>query len=177
MKQIPKHILKYAKKIKYLFLDVDGVLTDGKLYFGKSGEELKVFNVKDGQGIRLLQDKGIKVGIISARKSDIVTQRANELNISPLFQGEKDKASKLKEFIMSHSLKLDQIAFLGDDLPDLRIIKMVGLGLCVADSSEQVIKSADWKTENNGGHGAVREVAELILTAQEKLSPSLDEYL
>ena len=177
MKQIPKHILKYAKKIKYLFLDVDGVLTDGKLYFGKSGEELKVFNVKDGQGIRLLQDKGIKVGIISARKSDIVTQRAIELNISPLFQGEKDKASKLNEFIMSHSLKLDQIAFLGDDLPDLRTIKMVGLGLCVADSSEQVIKSADWKTENHGGHGAVREVADLILMAQEKLSSSLDEYL
>jgi len=177
MRQIPKHILKCAEKIKYLFLDVDGVLTDGKLYFGKSGEELKVFNVKDGQGIRLLQDKGIKVGIISARKSDIVTQRANELNISPLFQGEKDKASKLKEFVVYHSLKLDQIAFLGDDLPDLSTIKMVGLGLCVADSNEQVIKSADWKTENNGGHGAVREVAELILTAQEKLSSSLDEYL
>ena len=177
MRQIPKHILKCAEKIKYLFLDVDGVLTDGKLYFGKSGEELKVFNVKDGQGIRLLQDNGIKVGIISARKSDIVTQRANELNISPLFQGEKDKASKLKEFVVYHSLKLDQIAFLGDDLPDLSTIKMVGLGLCVADSNEQVIKSADWKTENNGGHGAVREVAELILTAQEKLSSSLDEYL
>ena len=177
MRQIPKHILKCAEKIKYLFLDVDGVLTDGKLYFGKSGEELKVFNVKDGQGIRLLQDNGIKVGIISARKSDIVTQRASELNINPLFQGEKDKASKLKEFIVSQSLKLDQIAFLGDDLPDLRIIKMVGLGLCVANSSEQVIKSAGWKTESNGGHGAVREVAELILTAQEKLSSSLDEYL
>ena len=177
MKQIPKHILEYAKKIKYLFLDVDGVLTDGKLYFGNSGEELKVFNVKDGQGIRLLQNKDIKVGILSARESEIVTKRANELNISPLFQGEKDKASKLEEFVTSHSLKLDQIAFLGDDLPDLRVIKMVGLGLCVADSSEQVIKSADWKTENNGGHGAVREVAELILTAQEKLSSSLDEYL
>ena len=177
MKQIPKHILACAKKIKYLFLDVDGVLTDGKLYFGKSGEELKVFNVKDGQGIRLLQHKGIKVGIISARKSDIVTQRASELNISPLFQGEKDKASILKEFIASQSLKLDEIAFLGDDLPDLRTIKMVGLGLCVADSNEHVVKSAAWKTENNGGHGAVREVAELILTAQEKLSSSLDEYL
>ena len=177
MKQIPKHILECAKKIKYLFLDVDGVLTDGKLYFGKSGEELKVFNVKDGQGIRLLQHKGIKVGIISARKSEIVTQRANELNISPLFQGEKDKASKLLEFTASHSLKLDQIAFIGDDLPDLRVIKMVGLGLCVANSSKQVVESADWKTENNGGHGAIREVAELILTAQEKLASSLKEYL
>ena len=177
MKQIPKHILECAKKIKYLFLDVDGVLTDGKLYFGKSGEELKVFSVKDGQGIRLLQQKGIEVGIISARESEIVTQRANELNISPLFQNEKDKASKLEEFIASNSMTLDQIAFLGDDLPDLRVIKMVGLGLCVADSSEQVIKSADWKTEKNGGHGAIREVAELILSAQGNLSSSIDKYL
>ena len=177
MKQIPKHILECAKKIKYLFLDVDGVLTDGKLYFGKSGEELKVFSVKDGQGIRLLQQNGIKVGIISARESEIVTQRANELNISPLFQNEKDKTSKLEEFIAASSLTLDQVAFLGDDLPDLRVIKMVGLGLCVGDSSEQVIKSADWKTEKNGGHGAIREVAELILSAQENLSSSIDKYL
>ena len=177
MKQIPKYILERAKKIKYLFLDVDGVLTDGKLYFGKSGEELKVFNVKDGQGIRLLQREGIEVGIISARDSEIVTQRANELNISHLFQGEKDKASKLEEFIASRSLKLDEIAFLGDDIPDLRVIKMVGLGFCVADSSEHIIKSADWRTESNGGHGAIREVAELLLTAQQKLSSSLNKYL
>ena len=83
----------------------------------------------------------------------------------------------MKEFIASQSLKLDQIAFLGDDLPDLKIIKMVGLGLCVANSSEQVIKSADWKTENNGGDGAIREVAELLLVAQEKFLLSIEEYL
>ena len=124
-----KDILSAAKNIKLLLLDVDGVLTDGKLYYGNSGEELKAFNIQDGLGIKLLQQAGIQVGIITGRVSALLQRRADELGISPVIQGREDKLTALRELLQGMNLGLNEIAFMGDDLPDLSVINTVGLGL------------------------------------------------
>ena len=117
-----KDILSAAKNIKLLLLDVDGVLTDGKLYYGNSGEELKAFNIQDGLGIKLLQQAGIQVGIITGRVSALLQRRADELGISPVIQGREDKLTALRELLQGMNLGLNEIAFMGDDLPDLSVI-------------------------------------------------------
>ena len=177
MKLVPDSVVNAAKKIKYLFLDVDGVLTDGKLYFSDRGEELKAFNIKDGLGIKLLKINNIGAGIITARQTESVNHRARELKLDPVFQGSEDKAETLKKFLKAKSISLREVAYLGDDLPDLQVIKMVGLGVCVANSPSILIESADWQVKSNGGEGAVRELAELILQSQNKLNSSIEKYL
>ena len=176
MTEYSSALLDAAKKIKLLLLDVDGVLTDGRLYYGNSGEELKAFDIQDGLGIKLLQKGGIKVGIITGRRSVLLQRRAEELAISPLVQGREDKWHALNEMMVDLNVSLEEIAFVGDDLPDLAVIKQVGLGITPANGSHIVARQADWQTKHCGGNGAVREVAELILSAQDKLEPILASY-
>jgi 3-deoxy-D-manno-octulosonate 8-phosphate phosphatase (KDO 8-P phosphatase) len=176
MVNYPPDILHAAKNIKLLLLDVDGVLTDGRLYYGNSGEELKAFNIQDGLGIKLLQQSGIQVGIITGRRSALLQRRAEELSISPLVQGREDKWAALGELMEDLTISLEEIAFVGDDLPDLAVIKRVGLGITPANGNSAVASQADWQTEKSGGDGAVREIAEMILTAQSKLESLVARY-
>lgn len=171
-----KSIRSAAKKIKLLLLDVDGVLTDGRLYYGNSGEEMKAFNIQDGLGIKLLQQAGIQVGIITGRVSELVQRRATELGINPVIQGREDKLTALNELMHTADLSLDEVAFVGDDLPDLAVIKKVGLGITVANGSTTLKSAADWQTTKKGGDGAVREVAEMLLTCQDNLAHLLEQY-
>jgi 3-deoxy-D-manno-octulosonate 8-phosphate phosphatase (KDO 8-P phosphatase) len=171
-----EEILSAAKNIKFLLLDVDGVLTDGKLYYGNSGEELKAFNIQDGLGIKLLQQAGIQVGIITGRVSALLQRRADELGISPVIQGREDKLTALRELLQGMDLGLNEIAFMGDDLPDLSVINSVGLGITVANASSTLTKEATWQTRRSGGDGAVREAAEMILRAQNKFDTLVEQF-
>ncbi|MEZ5502662.1 MAG: HAD-IIIA family hydrolase [Halioglobus sp.] len=155
-----------AAAIRLLVLDVDGVLTDGQIYYGNNGEEFKSFSIKDGLGIKLLQDSGVKVAIITGRQSEIVTRRALELGIRDVVQGREDKRAALAEVCERHHLGLDECAYMGDDLPDLGAIVAAGLGMSVADASAPIREAADWLSRYNGGCGAVREACEFILSAR-----------
>lgn len=172
----PSIVIKAAQNIKLLLLDVDGVLTDGQLYYGNSGEELKAFNIQDGLGIKLLQRGGIKVGIITGRSSNLLKRRAQELDINPVVQGREDKLTALNELLETMDINIEEIAFVGDDLPDLSVISRVGLGITPANGSHVLASQALWQTKKSGGNGAVREVAELILNAQGKLESLLATY-
>ena len=174
--KIPPAVIVAAKKIKLLLLDVDGVLTDGRLYYGNSGEELKAFDIQDGLGIKLLQKGGVQVGIITGRMSKLLQRRADELGIDPLIQGREDKLTALNEILETMQIDMSEIAFMGDDLPDLAVMRCTGLGITPANGSSTNAKQADWQTVSNGGQGAVREVAEMILDAQGKLQTILADY-
>jgi 3-deoxy-D-manno-octulosonate 8-phosphate phosphatase (KDO 8-P phosphatase) len=155
-----------AANVRLLALDVDGVLTDGRIYYGNDGEELKAFNIKDGLGIKLLRKSGVKVAIITGRQSEIVARRARELGIEDVVQGRDDKREALLELCQRHQLTIEECAYMGDDLPDLGAVVAVGLGLTVADAADAVREAADWISESAGGCGAVREACEFILTAR-----------
>ncbi|TQV72869.1 3-deoxy-manno-octulosonate-8-phosphatase KdsC [Aliikangiella marina] len=170
-------LIAKAQKIKLLICDVDGVLSDGKVYFSNQGDELKNFNIKDGLGIKLLQKSGIKVAIITGRESNIVTHRAKELGITILYQGRSDKRATFQEIIESLELSSEEVAHIGDDLPDLPLMKKAGLGLAVNDAHDFVRHNADWVSSKNGGQGAVREAADMLLDAQGKLDSLLKSYL
>jgi len=170
-------LISRAKAIKLLLLDVDGVLTDGHLYYGNNGEELKAFNIQDGLGIKLLQRNDVKVGIITGRSSELLARRAKELGIDLVVQGREDKLVALKEVLETHNYQMEEIAFLGDDLPDVAVIRRVGLGVAVANARRFVVENAVWQTKAGGGHGAVREVVEMILQAQDKLNATHADYL
>lgn len=166
-----------ARRVKLLALDVDGVLTDGRLWFGNNGEELKAFNIQDGLGIKLLQRSGIAVAIITGRTSALVARRAQDLGIAHVIQGREDKLVALRGLCAELGLELSAVAYMGDDLPDLSALRAAGLGLTVADASPLVARYADYRTARNGGCGAVREACELILNAQGKLAAVLEQYL
>ena len=172
----PSTVIKAAQKIKLILLDVDGVLTDGRLYYGNDGEELKAFDIQDGLGIKLLQKGGIDVGIITGRTSKLLTRRTEELDIELVVQGREDKLTALNEILEDRAINLKEIAFVGDDLPDLAVIRRVGLGITPANGNHIVASQALWQTKKAGGQGAVREVAELILNAQGKLEALLAPY-
>ncbi len=168
--------LEAAKGVRLLLLDVDGVLTDGRLYYGDNGNEYKAFNTKDGLGIKLLQRAGIEVGIITARSSTLLTRRCKELGIEKIIQGREDKLAALRELLAGTPLPMTEIAYLGDDLPDLAIINRVGLGMTVADANHVIVAHAAWQSRYPGGSGAVREAAEFILEAQGKLESLIQSY-
>lgn len=169
-------ILAKAVNIKLLLLDVDGVLTDGTLTYTDKSIESKTFHCQDGFGIRLLAEAGIDVGIISARSSESLTRRAEELNIRFIHQGESDKSSALRTILKSSSLKPIEIAYMGDDWVDLSVMQQVGLAVSPANGVIEVKEIAHYVTEKSGGDGAVRECCNLILRAQNKLSPLLQKY-
>ncbi|MEQ9463384.1 MAG: HAD hydrolase family protein [Haliea sp.] len=152
-----------AQGIRLLALDVDGVLSDGRVIYASDGSELKAFNIKDGLGIKLLQRTGITVAIITGRRSDVVGRRAAELGITQLIEGREDKLTALRELCAGLDLDLAECAYMGDDLPDLGAIRAAGLGLTVADAVAEVREAADWCSAAAGGAGAVREACEWLL--------------
>lgn len=170
-------IIDRARRIRLLVLDVDGVLTNGQLYYGNSGEELKGFSILDGLGIKLLRNAGVDTAIITGRRSALVARRAAELGIDTVVQGREDKRSALEELCRDRRLDLAEVAYMGDDLPDLAAIRVAGLGLTVANAHPFVIRHADWCSARRGGDGAVREACELILAAQDQLRQSWEHYL
>ena len=165
-----------ARQLQLLALDVDGILTDGCIYYGNNGEELKTFNIKDGLGIKLLQRAGIDVAIITGRRSEIVARRAAELGIADVIQGREDKLTALSALCRDRKLSMEQCAYMGDDLPDMAAIISAGLGLTVRDAAEIVQRNADWISSAPGGRGAVREACEAILDARDQLAPLLAEF-
>ena len=166
-----------AKAIKLAIFDVDGVLTDGRLYFMTDGSEFKTFNTLDGQGIKMLINSGVRTAIISGRSTPAVEKRANNLGIQHLYQGREDKLVVLDELLGELGLNYAQVAYLGDDLPDLPVIRRVGLGMAVANAAGFVRQHAHGVTEARGGEGAAREFCELIMRAQGSLDAALDAYL
>lgn len=162
----PPEVWQRAASIKLLLLDVDGVLTDGRLYFDKAGEAMKVFHVRDGHGIKMLQRAGIEVAFLSGRVSDAAYHRARELNISRYHEGLRDKLPVLEKLQAALQLKPEEIAAVGDELVDLPLFSRVGLAVAVADAPAEVRAAAHWVTTAPGGQGAVREVCDLILKAQ-----------
>lgn len=155
-----------AARIRLVVLDVDGVLTDGRLYYGPHGEAMKVFDVRDGHGIKMLLGRGIEVAILSARDSPIVAQRARELGIARVLQGRGDKARAFNELLAETKVSADETAFVGDDLPDLPVLRQAGLAATVDDARDEVKAVAHWIAPRPGGRAAVRAIAEFILRAQ-----------
>lgn len=150
-------------KIKILVMDVDGTLTDGKIYIGSDGEMLKAFNVKDGLGISKLRTNNIIPAIITGRESEILKRRSEELKIEELYQGEENKIGKLKELVERYKCSLSEVAYIGDDENDLQCMKVCGLSGCPADAVESVKEAVDVVCTKDGGQGAVREFIEHIL--------------
>lgn len=170
--------LRYkASKIKLLALDVDGVLTDGRLYFLEDGSEIKAFDTQDGHGIKMLQSAGVEVAIITGRTTNLVARRAQNLGIKHLYQGREDKVEALKDLLGLLRLTADQVAYMGDDLPDLSAITFAGLGLAPANAHAFVKTNANLVTQTEGGRGAVREVCDFILSAQGALEGIHARYL
>lgn len=159
-----KILLNKFRQIKLLILDVDGVLTDGRLWYSADGEMLKIFHVQDGLGIKRLLRSGVEVAIISSRENqEAVFQRANELGISHVFQGEHDKCIPYEQLLSKLKLNKKEVAYVGDDLPDLPVMQRVGIAIAVANAVPLVLLSAHWSTKKCGGEGAVREVCDLIV--------------
>ena len=158
--------IKKLKHIQLLLLDVDGVLTDGSIIYDDDGRETKIFNSKDGFGIKLAMRAGINVGIVTGRSSKALRHRCENLGITLLFDGVEDKAGMLAEIVRQSGIDAEHAAFMGDDLPDLPLMKLTGLSIAVADAHEIVRQSADWITRSPGGRGAVREVCEELLKAK-----------
>ena len=163
---VPAQVLRRAASVRLVALDVDGVLTDGRLYFGARGEALKAFDVRDGLGLRWLQDAGIEVAIITGRRSGIVAARARDLGIRRVLQGQRDKHASLQRVLRQTGLAPQDCAFMGDDFPDLAVLGAVGLATTVADAPEELRRSVHWVAPSPGGRGAVRDLAGLILRAQ-----------
>lgn len=166
-----------ASQIRLLILDVDGVLTDGGLLFDSHGVEYKIFNSLDGHGIRMLLDSAIEVAIITGRKSTIVTNRAQELGVKYLYQGCNDKLVAFNELLQKTSIESEQVAYMGDDLPDLPVLRRAGLAITVQNAHSFVKRHCDWVTTLPGGRGAVREVTDAILQAQGLLDARQNRYL
>lgn len=166
-----------AKLIKLLALDVDGVMTDGGLYLSDSGEETKRFNSLDGHGIKMLQASGVQVAIITGRTSHCVTMRAENLGIRHVFQGVERKHEAMLQLLEQLGLKRDCVAYMGDDVVDLSVMRHVGLAIAVPDAPQLVREHANYVTQRRGGHGAVREACELLMAAQGTLDAHLAPYL
>jgi 3-deoxy-D-manno-octulosonate 8-phosphate phosphatase (KDO 8-P phosphatase) len=171
-----KKLSSLAKKIKLLILDVDGVLTDGKLYFSATGDTLKTFNAQDGLGIKMLLRSGTQVAIITGRDSEIVTQRARELGINTVYQGQIQKLTALHHCCQELMVPLKHVAYMGDDINDIPVLREVGLRLAPANAMPEVKKIAHYSSQRNGGDGAVREICDLILQAQNLLKPAQAFY-
>jgi 3-deoxy-D-manno-octulosonate 8-phosphate phosphatase (KDO 8-P phosphatase) len=170
-------IFEKAGKLKLLILDVDGVLTDGRLFFDGEGNEYKSFHARDGHGIKLLRQTGVEVAVISGRKSNSVALRMKNLGIEYVYQGHENKIAAFNEIIEKTGITPEQAAHVGDDLLDLPIMSRVGLAIAVNDANFAVKQRADWCTTLSGGQGAVREVCDFIMQAQGTFDEVLGAYL
>lgn len=172
-----RDILARAAQIKLVIFDVDGVLTDGRLYITETGDEIKAFHSRDGHGMKMLQNSGVDIAIITGRTSGIVTHRTNELGVKHVYQGQRDKLPAYKEILRKLELNPDQVAYVGDDVVDLPVMRNVGLAVAVQDAHPLVKQHSHWQTPSNGGQGAGRDVCELIMEAQQTLDQQLQLYL
>lgn len=164
------------EKVKILLLDVDGVMTDGSIIYNDNGDEIKAFCVKDGLGIRLLMNAGIKAGVVTGRSSEALRHRCRNLNIEYIFEGVLNKAEILGKITEITGIQASEIAYMGDDLPDIPIMRITGIPIAVADAHEKVIETACIVTSAKGGNGAIREVCEAILKAQGQWESVLKRY-
>ena len=169
-------IISMARDIRLVVFDVDGVLTDGGLILGESGNEYKIFHVRDGQGLVMLRESGCYVAVITARSSKIVAERMAALGIEYVFQGQTDKGKALVNLMEQLGISKQQVVYVGDDVPDLPAMKQAGIAIAVADAHAVVREQADWVTAARGGYGAVREVCELIMQAQGTLQTYLKQF-
>ncbi|MDH5711826.1 MAG: 3-deoxy-manno-octulosonate-8-phosphatase KdsC [Gammaproteobacteria bacterium] len=170
-------IIEKAKNIKLVIFDVDGVMTDSSLFIDDDGQEYKAFNSKDGHGMRMLQECGVKEAIITGRKSNVVKHRMTDLGIGLVYQGYRDKTPAFEDLMKEVDLSLDQVAYVGDDVVDLPVMSRVGFAIAVQDAHPFVKQHSHWITPRNGGRGAVRDVCEFILEAQGTLGDKLESYL
>lgn len=170
-------VMQLAAQVRLLALDVDGVLTDGRLYFAEDGQELKTFDTQDGHGIKMLMNAGVACAIITGRNTQLVARRAKNLGVTHLMQGREDKLVALRELAAQLGIPLQQIAYVGDDWPDLPAIRAAGLGVAVANAHQELRVHADYVTRLDGGRGAVREVCDLLLNAQDRYDAALAPYL
>jgi len=172
-----QNIIEKAKKLKLLILDVDGVLTDGRLFFDDNGKEYKTFHARDGHGIKLLRQTGVEVAVISGRRSNSVALRMKSLGVEYVYQGHENKIAAFNEIIQSLAISPEQAAHVGDDLLDLPVMTRVGLSIAVNDANDAVKEYADWCTATSGGLGAVREVCDFIMQAQGTFEGVLESYM
>ena len=170
-------LIEKAKKIKCLICDVDGVLTDGSLYMDMQGNELKAFQVQDGMGLVLLMAADIAVAVITTSKHTIIDHRMKQLGIQHYYTGQVDKQRAFNTLKEKLQLTNEEFAYVGDDLPDMPIMRQVGLSVAVANAVKEVKEFADYETKKSGGRGAVREVTDILLAAQNKLDEALAKYL
>jgi 3-deoxy-D-manno-octulosonate 8-phosphate phosphatase (KDO 8-P phosphatase) len=168
--------LDRARGIALMAFDVDGVLTDGGLFVGPAGEEMKVFNSLDGQGMKMLQENGVALALITGRNSASVTWRARELGITHLYQGVHDKLDACHDILDKTGLRPDQFGYMGDDLPDLRLLSRCGFAATVPQAPDAVKQAAHYVCTRDSGRGAVREVCDFILRAQGKLDAAITAY-
>ena len=166
-----------AKKIKLIIFDVDGVLTDGGIYFSDKGTEFKRFYSLDGHGIKMVKQFGIEPAVITARESDTVTHRMNNLQITHYYQGQQDKLVAFNDLLGKLSLSPDQACYMGDDVIDLPVMTRVGLPIAVANAHELVQKNALMVTQKIGGNGAVREICDFLLKSQNNYDTAIKQYL
>lgn len=169
-------IRQKAAKIKLVIFDVDGVLTDGKLLFDEHGNEYKRFHSRDGMGICMMRETGVEVAVISGRASKSVAQRMSSLGIERVFQGQRHKLIAYENLRLDLNLEPEQIAFVGDDLLDLPVMRRVGLAIAVADAHSAILPFAHWVTQKKGGEGAAREVCDLIMDAQGNLARMIENH-
>lgn len=173
---LKKSYKEKLKGIKMLILDVDGVMTDGGIIMDSQGNELKKFNVRDGHGIKVIQRYGIKVAILTGRKSKVVEYRAKDLDIKDVYQKVFNKKEVFEKILVKHKLSANEVAYMGDDIIDIPVLKRVGFSAAVADAVDVVKKSVDYIAKNRGGNGAVREICEMILKAQDKWKEVAAKY-
>jgi len=166
-----------AAQIRMVIFDVDGVLTDGRLFIGDDGQEYKAFNSKDGHGMRMLLDSGVDIAIITGRTSEVVRIRMESLGIKLVYQGRRQKLPAYDEIKAATGLRDEQIAFVGDDVVDLPVMRRVGFAISVQDAHNLVKQHAHWITPSAGGQGAARDVCELLMDAQGTLANMLSHYL
>ncbi len=169
-------LFEKAAKVKLLLMDVDGVLTDGRIIYDSDGRELKFFHVRDGHGLKLISRYGIKTGIITGRISSIVEKRAKELNIEIVYQNAKDKREIIEKVLNELCLKAEDVAYIGDDIVDIPVFRRVGFRVTVPDAPYEVREEVDYVTLNYAGKGAVREVCEIILKAKGFWKEVMDKY-
>jgi len=172
-----KDILERAAQIKLAIFDVDGVLTDGSLFLGDDGLEYKAFNSRDGHGLKMLQQSGVTVAIITGRTSKVVEYRMQSLGIEHVYQGQLDKRIAFAELLEKLNLTADEVAYVGDDVVDLPVMSKVGLAIAVQDAHSMVLKHAHWQTPSCGGRGAGRDVCEMLMEARGVLQDKLASYL
>ena len=177
MKELTESIKEKIRGLRLVVFDVDGVLTDGRIIYTESGDEIKSFDVRDGHGIKLLQRAGLECAIITSRDSRIVRRRAEELGIGLLYQGMLDKVVALEDILRRRGLRADEVAFIGDDLVDVPVMRRVGLPVAVRDAVDEVKDVALYVTERPGGRGAVREITEIILKIKGVWKELLMHYL